>query len=113
MKMKKFFRLLAAFFAISPSFAVEIENIKFDKPSDLDGWRISPSNCALIKDGAFEIFNPTRAEKSASSAVKNIDIGKSAGRRVFVEADFWQNLSPSVSRWGGKMFLLDGGSKDF
>lgn len=113
MKMKKISRLLAAFFALSPSFAIEIENIKFDKPSDLDGWRISPANCALVKDGAFEIFNPTRAEKSASSAVKVLDRGKSAGRRVFVEADFWQNLSPSVSRWGGKIFLLDGGSKDF
>lgn len=93
--------------------AFEIENNKFDNEECLDGWGIYPQNCATIKDGAVSILNAERSEKSRAEIMKVLDTKKLAGRRVNVSVELAQDLTPSVSKWGGKIFLLEGGAKNF
>ena len=91
--------------------AMEIESVKFDSEGDLNGWAVSPSNAAIISGGALKVANPVRSEKSRAEIVKNLPLEKVAGRRVWASAEFSQDLTPSVSKWGGKIFLLEGGMK--
>ena len=91
--------------------AMEIESVKFDSEGDLNGWAVSPSNAAIISGGALKVANPVRSEESRAEIVKNLPLEKVAGRRVWASAEFSQDLTPSVSKWGGKIFLLEGGMK--
>ena len=112
--MKKYIVTLAlAITACATARAMEIESVKFDGEADLNGWQISPSNCAIISGGVLQITNPVRAEKSRAEIVKNLPIKKVAGRRIYVSVELAQDLTPSVSRWGGKIFLIEGGSDNF
>lgn len=78
---------------------------------DLNGWAVSPSNAAIISDGALKVTNPVRSENSRAEIVKSLPLGKVAGRRVWASVEMSQDLTPSVSKWGGKVFLLEGGMK--
>ena len=52
--MKKYIITLAlAITACAAPRAMEIESIKFDGEADLNGWYISPSNCAIISEGVL------------------------------------------------------------
>lgn len=72
---------------------------------------VSPSNAAIISDGALKVTNPVRSENSRAEIVKSLPLGKVAGRRVWASVEMSQDLTPSVSKWGGKVFLLEGGMK--
>lgn len=91
--------------------AMEIESVKFASEGDLTGWAVSPSNAAIISDGALKVTNPVRSENSRAEIVKSLPLGKVAGRRVWASVEMSQDLTPSVSKWGGKVFLLEGGMK--
>lgn len=61
--MKKYIVTLAlAITACATARAMEIESVKFAGEADLNGWQISPSNCAIISGGVLQITNPVRAE---------------------------------------------------
>lgn len=113
-RMKKYIITLAlAITACAAPRAMEIESIKFDGEADLNGWYISPSNCAIISEGVLQITNTVRSEKSRAEIVKDLPINKVAGRRIYASAELAQDLTPSVSKWGGKIFLIEGGSNRF
>lgn len=113
-RMKKYIITLAlAIIACAAPRAMEIESIKFDGEADLNGWYISPSNCAIISEGVLQITNTVRSEKSRAEIVKDLPINKVAGRRIYASAELAQDLTPSVSKWGGKIFLIEGGSNRF
>ena len=83
--MKKYIVTLAlAITACATARAMEIESVKFDGEADLNGWQISPSNCAIISGGVLQITNPVRAEKSRAEILKNLPKKKVAGRRIYV-----------------------------
>lgn len=112
--MKKYIiTLVLAITACAAPRAMEIESIKFDGEADLNGWYISPSNCAIISEGVLQITNTVRSEKSRAEIVKDLPINKVAGRRIYASAELAQDLTPSVSKWGGKIFLIEGGSNRF
>ena len=112
--MKKYIITLAlAITACAAPRAMEIESIKFDEEADLNGWYISPSNCAIISEGVLQITNTVRSEKSRAEIVKDLPINKVAGRRIYASVELAQDLTPSVSKWGGKIFLIEGGSNRF
>lgn len=113
-RMKKYIiTLVLAITACAAPRAMEIESIKFDGEADLNGWYISPSNCAIISEGVLQITNTVRSEKSRAEIVKDLPINKVAGRRIYASAELAQDLTPSVSKWGGKIFLIEGGSNRF
>lgn len=113
-RMKKYIiTLVLAITACAALRAMEIESIKFDGEADLNGWYISPSNCAIISEGVLQITNTVRSEKSRAEIVKDLPINKVAGRRIYASAELAQDLTPSVSKWGGKIFLIEGGSNRF
>lgn len=59
--------------------AMEIESVKFASEGDLNGWAVSPSNAAIISDGALKVTNPVRSENSRAEIVKSLPLGKVAG----------------------------------
>ena len=82
--MKKYIiTLVLAITACAAPRAMEIESIKFDGEADLNGWYISPSNCAIISEGVLQITNTVRSEKSRAEIVKDLPINKVAGRRIY------------------------------